>query len=62
MGMVDNVDYEVKRTNNAFYNGVFNPTIEEHIDTVTKMTPEELLTIVEEISGKVQKIIYEGGK
>lgn len=61
MGMVDNVDYEVKRTNNAFYNGVFNPTIEEHIDMVTKMTPEELLTIVEEISGKVQKIIYGGG-
>ncbi len=62
MSMSDDVDYEVKRLNNAFY-GVFNPTIEEQIDMVSKTNPEELLTIIKKITNSdIQKIIYEGGK
>lgn len=62
LAMPDDVDYEVKRLNNAFY-GVFNPTIEEQIDMVSKTNPEELLTIIKKITNSdIKQIIYEGGK
>lgn len=62
LAMTDDVDYEVKRLNNVFY-GIFNPTIEEQIDMVSRTNPEELLTIIKKITNSdIQKIIYEGGK
>lgn len=62
LAMTDDVDYEVKRLNNVFY-GVFNPTIEEQIDMVSKTSPEELLTIIKKITNSdIKQIIYEGGK
>ncbi len=61
MSMTDDVDYEVKRLNNTFY-GVFNPTIEEQIDMVSKTNPEELLTIIKKITNDIKQIIYKGGK
>jgi len=62
LAMPDDVDYEVKRLNNAFY-GVINPTIEEQIDMVSKTNPEELLTIIKKITNSdIKQIIYEGGK
>lgn len=61
MSMTDDVDYEVKRLNNAFC-GVFNPTIEEQIDMVSKTNPEELLTIIKKITNDIKQIIYKGGK
>lgn len=62
MSMTDDVDYEVKRLNNTFY-GVFNPTIEEQIDMVSKTNPEELLSIIKKITNSdIKQIIYKGGK
>lgn len=62
LAMPDDVDYEVKRQNNAFY-GVINPTIEEQIDMVSKTNPEELITIIKKITNSdIKQIIYEGGK
>lgn len=62
LAMPDDVDYEVKRLNNAFY-GVINPTIEEQIDMVSKTNPEELITIIKKITNSdIKQIIYEGGK
>lgn len=62
LAMTDDVDYEVKRLNNVFY-GIFNPTIEEQIDMVSKTNPEELLTIIKKITNSdINQIIYEGGK
>jgi hypothetical protein len=62
MSMTDDVDYEVKRLNNAYYE-VFNPTIEEQIDMVSKTNPEELLSIIKKITNSdIKQIIYKGGK